>query len=112
MNIAPRKLIKGFFLYFAAALIVGVPVALLNGIWPKNMMGWIIIIVCGFPTLILGEFLGEKLFSQKISRELDPAKEDKITSVRRMAYALVVGIAVTALVILLGYLLRAYFTFA
>ena len=112
MNNTTRRLIKGFFLYLAAALIIGVPAALLNGIWPKNMMGWIIIVVCGLPTLILGEFLGEKLFSQKISHTLDPAKKDKIISVRRMAYALVVGIAVTALVILLGYLLRAYFTFA
>jgi hypothetical protein len=112
MNTTTPRLIKSFFLYLAAALIIGVPLALLNGIWPKNMMGWIIIIVCGFPTLILGEFLGEKLFSKKISRALDPAKKDNIISVRRMAYALFVGIAVTALVILLGYLLRAYFTFA
>jgi hypothetical protein len=73
---------------------IGVPFALLNGYWPKNMMGWIIIVVCGFPALILGEFLGEKLFSQKIIRAVDLAKKDKIISVRRIAYALVVGMAV------------------
>jgi hypothetical protein len=111
MSITTHRFIKGFFLYLAAALIVGVPVTLLNGIWPKSKLGWIVITLCGFPALILGEFLGEKLFSKKISRALDPAKKDNIISVRRMAYALVVGIAVTALVILLGYLFRAYFNF-
>ena len=77
MNNTTRKLTRGFFLYLAAALIIGVPVALVNGIWPNNVMGWIIIVVCVFPALILGELLGEKVFSQKISHAVDPAKKDK-----------------------------------
>jgi hypothetical protein len=76
------------------------------------MVRWTIIVVGGLPTSILGEFLGEKLFSQEISRALDPVKKNNIISARRTTYALVVGIEVTALVILPGYLLRAHFTFA
>jgi hypothetical protein len=109
-------LIKRFFLYFAASLFIGVPFALLSGIWPKSLMGWVFIAIFGFPTLILGEFLGEKLFSQRISHALDPTKRDKLISLWRMAYALAIGVTVTALIILLGYLLcahiAAYFTIA
>jgi hypothetical protein len=103
-----HKLIKCFLLYLAASVFIGVPFALLSGIWPKNMMGWIFVGVFGFPILILGEFLGEILFGQRISRALDPAKRDKVISVRRMAYALVVAVAVSALGFLLWYLLRDY----
>jgi hypothetical protein len=108
MNDKTHKLIKGFSIYLAASLLIGVPFALLNGIWPRNITGWIIICLFGFPTIILGEFLGEKLFSERISSTLDPTKRDKVFSARRMAYALVISMIVTALVFLLGYLLRAH----
>ena len=109
MNDGTHKLIKRFFLYLAAWLFIGVPFALLyGGIWPKNITGWIIVVVFGVPILILGEFVGETLFSQRIGRALDPAKIDKLLSARRIAYALVIGIAVTALILLLGYLFRSH----
>jgi hypothetical protein len=100
--------IKGFFLYPGASLLIGVPFALLNGIWPKNITGWTIIAVFGFPALLLGEFLGEKLFSERISRAVDPGKRQKVISARRMTYALLVGMAVSVLGFLLWYLLRDY----
>jgi hypothetical protein len=108
MNDTTHKLIKGFSLYLAASLCIGVPFALLSGIWPKNITGWIIIALFGFPALLLGEFLGEKLFSGRISRAVDPGKMQKVISVRRMTYALLVGLAVSALGLLLWYSLRDY----
>ena len=108
MNHTRHNFIKGFFLYLGASLLIGVPFALLNGIWPKDITGWIIIAIFGFPTLLLGEFLGEKLFSERISRALDPDKRQKIISARRMTYVLVVAVAVSALGFLLWYLLRDY----
>lgn len=108
MNDTTHKLIKGFFFYLVASLFIGVPFALLSGIWPKNPMGWVFIAIFGLPTLILGEFLGENLFSQRIRGGLDPAKKHKFISLRRIAYGLAVGVTVTALIVLLGYLLRGY----
>ena len=108
MNHTRHNFIKGFFLYLGASLLIGVPFALFNGTWPKNITGWIIIAIFGFPTLLLGEFLGEKLFSERISRALDPDKRQKIISARRMTYVLVVAVAVSALAFLLWYLLRDY----
>ena len=104
-----QKLIKNFLLYLAASLFVGIPFTILyGGVWPKNLTGWIIVIVFGLPTLILGELLGELLFSKKIGHTIDPGKADKLISSRRVTYALVVGIAVTALILLLGHLFRSY----
>lgn len=111
MNRTRNKFIKYFLLYLGASLLIGVPSALLNGVWPKNITGWIIIFVCGFPSLVFGESLSEKFFNDRISHKLDPTKKDKVISVRRMGYALIVGIAVTALVFLIGCLLRDYFIF-
>ena len=108
MNDTKNKLIKSFFLYLAASVFIGVPFALLSGIWPKNMTGWIIVLIFGFPSLLLGEFVGEKLFNKRMGCGPEPTKRDKVISARRMAYALVIGVAVTVLVFLLGYLLRAY----
>ncbi len=108
MNHARHNFIKGFFLYLGASLVIGVPFALLNGIWPKNITGWIIIAVFGLPSLLLGEFLGEKLFSERMSRAVDPGKTQKVISPRRMIYAFVVALAVSALGFLLWYLLRDY----
>ena len=108
MNHTQHNFIKGFFLYLGASLFIGVPFALLNGIWPKDITGWIIIAIFAFPTLLLGELLGEKLFSERISRPLDLGKRQKVISARRMTYALVVGVAVSALGFLFWYLLRDY----
>jgi len=95
-------------MYLAASLFIGVPFALLSGVWPKNITGWVIVIIFGLPTMILGEFIGEKLFSDKISQTIDKDKKDKIISIRRMAYALIIGILTTAVIVLLGNLLRRH----
>jgi hypothetical protein len=108
MNHMRHNFIKGFLLYLCVSLLIGVPFALLNGIWPKNITGWIIIAIFGFPTLLLGEFLGEKLFSERISHALDPDKEQKVISARRITYALVVVVVVSTLGFLLWYLLCDY----
>lgn len=106
MNNTKQNFIKLFFIYLAASLFIGVPFALLSGVWPKSITGWVIIFLFGLPTMLLGEFLGEKLFSEKISQKID--KKDKIISIRRMAYALIIGIVTTAVIVLLGYLLRRH----
>ena len=108
MNNTKQNFIKVFFMYLAASLFIGVPFALLSGVWPKSITGWFIVFIFGLPTILLGEFLGEKLFSDKISQAIDKEKKEKIISSRRMAYALIIGILTTAVIILLSYLLRDY----
>ena len=58
--------------------------------------------------MILGEYIGENLFSDKISQTIDKDKKNKIISIRRMGYALIIGIATTVVIVLLGFLLRTH----
>lgn len=95
-------------MYLAASLFIGVPFALLSGVWPKSITGWLIVFIFGLPTMLLGEFIGEKLFSDKINQAIDKDKKDKIISIRRMAYALIIGIVTTIVIVMLGYLLRRH----
>jgi hypothetical protein len=97
-----------FFVYLAASLFIGIPFALLSGVWPKSITGWILIFIFGFPTLILGEFIGEKLFSDKISLKIDKDKKDRLISIRRTAYALIIGIITTLFITLIGFFLRKH----
>jgi hypothetical protein len=98
--------IKIFLMYFALAIVIGVPLSLLNGFWPKNITGWVIIVLLGFPLLLFCEYLGEKLFSMKISIALDTSRKDKIISLRRMAYAMIVYIILIIIITLFVYFFR------
>lgn len=95
-------------MYLAASLFIGIPFALLSGLWPKSITGWLIVFIFGLPTIIFGELIGEKLFSDKVSQKIDRDKKDKIISIRRMAYALIIGIITTVVIVLLGYFLRRH----
>lgn len=108
MQIDNRKqnYIRIFFVYLAASLFIGVPYALLSGVWPKNITGWVLIFIFGLPSLILGEFIGEKLYSDKISQKIDKEYKDQIISIKRMGYALVVSFVIGVIIILIGFLLR------
>lgn len=108
MSDLKQNYIRIFFVYLAASLFIGVPFALFSGVWPKGIKGWVIVFIFGLPSLILCEFIGEKLFSNKISHTIDKDKKDKIISIRRMAYALTIGIIITVVVTLLGYFLRMH----
>jgi hypothetical protein len=101
-----NNIIKVFFIYLALTIIIGVPFALVNGIWPKNITGWVIIFLFCFPLLLLGEYLSEKLFSKKISSSLDPSHKEKVISLKRMTYALVVGIIIAVFITSLVYFFR------
>lgn len=108
MNNTKQSCIRIFFVYLAASLFIGVPFALLSGVWPKSITGWVIVLIFGLPAMILGEFIGEKLFSDKVSQTIDKDKKDKIISIRRMAYALIIGIITTVVILLLGYFLQSH----
>ena len=108
MNNTKQNFIKIFFMYLAASLFIGVPFSLFSGVWPKSITGWGIVFIFGLPTMMIGEFIGEKLFSDKINKAIDNDKKDKIISVRRMAYALIIGIVTTAVTFFIGYSLRPY----
>ena len=108
MNNTKQSFSKIFFMYFAASLFIGVPFALFSGVWPKSITGWVIVFIFGLPTMLMGEYIGEKLFSDKINQAIDNGKIDKIISARRMAYALIIGIVTTAVTFFIGYLLRPY----
>jgi len=95
-------------MYLAASLFIGVPFALLSGVWPKSITGWVIVFILGLPIMILGEFIGEKLFSEKISQSIDKDKKDKIISIQRMAYALIIGSLTIVVIVILGFFLRKY----
>jgi hypothetical protein len=108
MNNIRHRLIKSILLYLAASLFIGVPFALLNGAWPKNLTGWLIVAAFGFPAILFGEFLGEKIFSKKISDTVDRTGKDRILSARRMLYALIVITALIALGSLVQHLLSGW----
>lgn len=108
MDNRKQSYISLFFMYLAASLLVGLPFALMYGVRPKSITGWIIVFLCGLPSIILGEYIGERLFSDKISRDFYGENEDKLITIRRMAYALLVGIITAVLVVMLSYLLREH----
>ncbi len=96
-------------IYLVVVLSIGILFALFSGFWPKSIIGWSAVLIFGLPAVLLGEFLGEKLFSNKISNALDKNQKNKLISIRRMAYALIVGIITTIIIVFLGYLLKTYF---
>jgi len=104
MNSTKRIYIRSFFIYLVASVFIGVSFALLSGIWPKSITGWVIILIFGLPTMILGEFIGEKLFSDEINHAMDKDRKDNLISARRMAYALIIGIVTTIVTVLLGFI--------
>jgi hypothetical protein len=55
---------------------------------------------------VLGDYLGEKLFSKKISRLLEQSHKEKFVSLRRILYALAVGIVIVTVITLLVYFFR------
>ncbi|GBE39404.1 hypothetical protein BMS3Bbin08_02026 [bacterium BMS3Bbin08] len=99
-NINSKQIISSILKHIAIAVFLGVPVAFISGIWPKTLIGWILIIIFAVPVLLVGEFIGEKLFSDKISDTIDPNRKNKQISPGRMSYQLLIGVLYVVLLIL------------
>jgi len=97
-NLKPKKITRSLLIYLAISLFFGVPAALISGIWPKTVIGWILIVLFAIPVMITGSFIGEMLFSKKISDTLDPGGKAKKVSPTRMAYAVLIGITYIVLI--------------
>jgi hypothetical protein len=99
-NTNSKKIIRAIRVYIAVTFLFGVPAALISGIWPKTVTGWILIIIFAVPVMVVGGFIGEKLFSNKISVTLDPNRKSKQISPRLMAYSLLIGVIYIFLLLL------------
>jgi amino acid transporter len=114
-NINSKKIIRGILIYIAVTFLFGVPAALISGIWPKTVTGWILIIILAVPVMVIGSFIGEKLFSDKISDTIDPKRKNKQISPRRMYYQLLIGVIYVVLLLLVihefGDKIKTHFNF-
>ncbi len=110
-----EKMIRRLLIYLAVSLFFGVPAALISGIWPKTALGWILIVIFAIPVMFVGGFVGEILFSDKVSDALDPRRKTKKISLVRMAYAALIGMAYIGLIQLImkifGDKIRPHFYF-
>ena len=77
MIVTAKRLTKGILIYLGVTLLIGVPFALVNGIWPRTSTGWILLLVLTAPVMVIGEFIGEKLFDDRISDTIDPKRKNK-----------------------------------
>ncbi len=71
---------------------------LFYGVRPTTATGWIILFVFALPLWLLGEWIGEKLTSKRVSKVIDDSERQ--VSILRMMYLLVVMIV--CLAVLLG----------
>jgi hypothetical protein len=63
-------------------------VMLVAGIYPATFTGWIAIFLFSLPLWLFFSWLGERMFSERISRRIDAS--EKAFSFRRMVYVLFV----------------------
>ena len=98
--------LRFFAIYIILAMAFALFTAFDAGMWPKTAKGWILLVVFSFPGYLLCEFLGEKIFSGRVSGMLE--KKQKMVSIKRMSYAFFVLLLGTGLSILLYYLAKLY----
>lgn len=99
-------LLRFLAIYIILAMAFGLFAAFDAGMWPKTVKGWMLLAVFAFPGYLLCEFLGEKIFSDRVSGLLE--KKQKLVSIKRMSYAFFVLLLGTGLSILLYYLAKLY----
>lgn len=90
-------------IWFGAALLVLIIPALflllLCPTHPVTFVGWVIWTFCGIPLYLLGEFLGEKIFSDRIGSKIEP--DQKKISAKRVFYGIIVVVIVVGMVFFL-----------
>jgi len=96
-------MIKVISTYVAVNIVVVGLIIIFNGIWPRSITGWALLFTLGFPICIFLEYIGTKLFGERINQVID--NSTKTVSISRILYVLLIGL--TYLVVL-GII---YFTF-
>ncbi len=92
-----------FLNVFAAGMLI-----LLGGYWPKTTIGWVILVALGGPFWIFGEYLGDKLFGEKVSKYID-SSERKVSALR-IVYGVVVMVIILAFTMGVNYYFRSFWT--
>ncbi len=82
------NVLKTLGMYCLVALIAAGMLMLFAGLVPKTPVGWITIFLVALPIWLAFDWLGERIFSDKISRRLDAS--DSALSFRRMMYVFAV----------------------
>lgn len=98
--------LRFFAIYTLVAMAFALFAAFDAGIWPKTTKGWIFLAVFAFPGYLLCEFLGEKIFNDRVSGMLE--KKQKLISIKRMSYTFLILLSVMGVSVLLYYLAKLY----
>lgn len=98
--------LKFFAIYIILAMAFALFTAFDAGMWPKTAKGWLLLAVFAFPAYLFSEYLGEKVFSDRISGMLE--KEQKLISIKRMSYVLLILLLAFGLSVFLYYLAKLY----
>ena len=90
-----NEIIRFSMIYLLVNLVAVGLLILITGIWPITATGWAILLLFGFPAWMFGEYLGDRVFSQKISEAIDPS--EKKVSIKRLEYAFFAMIMIMAI---------------
>lgn len=74
---------------------------IMANIRPKTNKGWVFILVFGFPVWLIMEWVGSKIFSNKVSDRIDPS--NKIISIKRLLYSLIAILTVLGIYMVVVY---------
>ncbi len=91
-----RAWIRYIGAYLAANVVAVGMLMLFTGAFPKTRTGWALLLIFGFPLWLLGEAIGEKLLSKRVSNAVDPSP--KPVSGFRMLYALLIMLCSIAVI--------------
>ena len=80
---------------------------LLYPIHPVTLVGWIVWIGLSIPLLGVEEYLGEKIFSERISKRID--NRPTIMSAKRIFYGVVVSVFAAGLILLVAEIVKSSF---
>jgi hypothetical protein len=83
----PAKVLKWVGGYLVLN-VVAVASVLIGGLWSRTLVGWCLIAALSLPIWALGEWVGDAVFSEKLSKRIDPSP-DRVSGTR-IGYILLV----------------------
>ncbi len=88
---------------FAAGMFI-----LFGGLWPKTPIGWVLLLGLGGPVWLFVEYIGDKLFAEKVSKKIDSS--EKTVSISRIIYGVIVMVIFLALFAVTQYYFKGFLT--
>ncbi len=85
------RLISCYLLFNFAALAY---LVLIDGIWPRTLIGWCLVANLGLPLLATCKWVGRRVAGERVSKWIDPSPQR--VSLRRMGYLLLLTLLLIA----------------